>query len=132
MISPVYKIFHVDWSTRQLVSVESWTDESPPLPEQAATFKKLFDAGETVVVSFLTVNSKNRLPGSISGSSAGAASLKWNKKFSIPDFGIDSAGVFGTLSFSGKAAFVFVAWESVYEISSSNGEHFSWKEKPNK
>jgi len=125
----VYKVFNVDWVKKELISVEEWSDEPVEMPAAGIAFQKAFDNNDTVVVAFGSNHANNRLPASIANIAGGIASLKWNKKFSIPDFGIDSSGVFGTLSFSGKAAFVFVSWDSVYEVSTSGGDHFYSKDK---
>jgi hypothetical protein len=127
--SDEYCVYHVDWKEGKLLSVDRWTDTQLSPKEEQQFFVSNFDTGDTVITTFLCAHPNNRLPPSVAAASSGSASFKWSKKFSIPDFGTDNSGVFGTLAFSGKASFVYIAWDAIYEITSTSGAHKDWKEK---
>lgn len=121
------QVYTVDWESKKCIDIQAIEEPSSEIPEEGLFFSKCFDSGHTVLISFIAGHPANKCP-SVS-SSSGVTSLRWSTKYSIPDFGFDASGVFGTLSFSSKPVFVYVAWDSVIEILSSDGSHKIWKEK---
>lgn len=109
------RIYHVDWSNRELSRIEDLPDAQVEMPEQAVLFEKLLTAGDTILTVFSTGHSHNRLPEAMLQSAIGT--LKWNRNYSIPDFGFDESGVYGNLSFNSKPHFVYLSWESLVEMT---------------
>lgn len=123
-----YKIFHIDFQEKKLESIESWTEEVPDLPIEGVLFLAAFDKGDTILTKFITNDSKNKIPQSLSMQKY--AAVKWNKSFAISDFGLDHSGVFGSLSFGGKAHMVFLTWDSIFHMSTADNEELgSWPDK---
>ena len=109
------KVFHVDWETKRLVSVEILENFTAPMPEQGKLFEQIFSSGDTVLTVFATKHPHNNLPDIVRQSEL--ATLKWNNKYSIPDFGYDESGVYGNLSFNSKQHFVYLSWGSIVEMT---------------
>ncbi len=47
----------------------------------------------------------------------------------IPDMRVDTAGIFGTLSFRGSSFTCYVPWSSVYGLVNANGMGHVWQEQ---
>ena len=109
------RVYHVDGDRRVLSHIELLSEENPEMPPQGVMFEQLLMRGDTVVTVFRTDHPRNKMPDSMM--QYGVGTLKWNKKYSIPDFGIDESGVYGSLSFSSKLHFVYISWDSIVEIS---------------
>jgi len=109
------RVYHVDWDRRVLSSIEFLLEETHEMPPQGVMFERLLMKGDTVVTVFRTDHPRNKMPDSMM--QYGVGTLKWNKKYSIPDFGIDESGVYGSLSFSSKLHFVYISWDSIVEIA---------------
>lgn len=123
------RIYHVDWERRCLSHVEVLLSEGQDMPEQGALFERLFASGDTILTTFSTEHPHNRLPDAMLSSSLGT--LKWNKNYSIPDFGYDESGVYGNLSFNSRLQFVYISWKSIVEMTGqSSGISAVWQLKP--
>lgn len=123
------KIYHVDWSSKTLSRVETVSAERAEFPEQSLLFEKLFLAGDTVLTVFSTEHPHNKMPEAMLAGPIGT--LKWNKNYSIPDFGYDESGVYGNLSFNSRLQFVYVSWKSIREITGqTSGISAAWQQQP--
>jgi hypothetical protein len=109
------RIYHVDWDLRVLSRTETLPEEAAEMPPQGVMFEKLLAQGDAVVTVFCTHHPRNKIPDSMMQHEVGT--LKWSNKFSMPDFGIDESGVYGSLSFSSKLHFVYISWDSIMEIT---------------
>ena len=109
------RVYHVDWDRRVLSRIETLPEETVEMPPQGVMFEQLLVQGDTVVTVFRTDHPRNKIPDSMTQHEVGT--LKWNNKYSIPDFGIDESGVYGSLSFSSKLQFVYISWDSIMEIA---------------
>lgn len=119
------KVYHVDWDRRMLDRVELLENEARAMPEKGTFFETLLYSGDTVMTVFSTSHAHNKLPESMMAHDIGA--LKWNKNYSIPDFGIDESGVYGSLSFNSKLQFVYLSWDSIIEITGTpSGQSAAW------
>lgn len=109
------RVYHVDWDKRELVSIEEISTARAEMPEQGVMFEHLLSAGDTILTVFSTAHPHNRLPEALLQFPVGT--LKWNKNYSIPDFGFDESGVYGNLSFNSKPHFVYISWSSLLEMT---------------
>jgi len=100
-----------------LSHIEFLPEEKLEMPPQGVMFEQLLTRGDTVVIVFRTDHPRNKMPDSMTQYDVGT--LKWNRKYSIPDFGIDESGVYGSLSFNSKLHFVYISWDSIMEIAST-------------
>ena len=123
------KVYHVDWERRSLSYVEILSSDAADMPEQGALFERLFAAGDTILTTFSTEHPHNRIPDAMLGYSIGT--LKWNKNYSIPDFGYDESGVYGNLSFNSRLQFVYISWSSILEMTGqTSGISAAWQLPP--
>jgi len=119
------RVYHVDWDRRVLSHIELLPEETLEMPQQGVMFEQLLTRGDTVVTVFRTDHPRNKMPDSMTQYDVGT--LKWNRKYSIPDFGIDESGVYGSLSFNSKLHFVYISWDSIMEIAGTpSGTSAAW------
>ena len=97
------------------------------MPQQGKLFERLFTEGDTVLTVFRTSHPHNRLPDVVRQQEL--ATLKWNNKYVIPDFGYDESGVYGNLSFNSIQHFVYLSWSSIVEMTGLSSQVSSiWPE----
>jgi len=123
------KVYHVDWERKSLSHVEILLSDPVEMPEQGQLFERLFASGDTILTTFITEHPHNRMPEVMLGQPIGT--LKWNKNYSIPDFGYDESGVYGNLSFNSRLQFVYISWRSILEMTGqTSGISAAWQLAP--